>query len=56
MIYYWDTSAIINAAVSEVVQARLDRDEHFSRLHAFSEFFAIMTGRGIDIGNNARAV
>lgn len=56
MTYFWDTSAMINAAVSETVQARLDTGDHFSRVHAFSEFFAIMTGRGIDIGGDSRVV
>lgn len=44
---YWDSSAIINAAVSAKVLARLDSGNHFSRLHSLAEFFSIMTGRGI---------
>lgn len=60
MRFYWDTSAIINALVSEEVWNRLQKDEHFTRIHSFSEFFAIMTGRGIEIpdeqGGSARAV
>lgn len=47
MKIYWDTSAAINAAVSIEVNARLDAGEHFTRLHLFSEFFSIMTGRGV---------
>lgn len=47
MSAYWDTSAIINAVVSPKVSARLNTGEHYTRLHSFSEFFAIMTTRGI---------
>ena len=47
MSTYWDTSAIINAVVSPKVSARLSTGEHYTRLHSFSEFFAIMTTRGI---------
>jgi hypothetical protein len=44
---YWDTSAVINAAVSPAVMKLLDVGEHFTRAHTFSEFFGTMTGRGI---------
>jgi hypothetical protein len=44
---YWDSSAVINAAVSEAVMDRLDIGEHVTRLHALAEFFSIMTSRGI---------
>jgi hypothetical protein len=55
--YYWDSSAMINAAVSEVVAKRLDANTHMARGHNLSEFFAIMTGRGVEIrGLGARAV
>ena len=55
--YYWDSSAMINAAVSETVAERLDFDTHFARVHNLSESFAIMTGRGAEIrGSGARAV
>jgi hypothetical protein len=55
--YYWDSSAMINAAVSDSVAERLDADTHLARSHNLSEFFAIMTGRGIEIrGSGARAV
>ena len=55
--YYWDSSAIINAAVSDAVAERLETDVHLARAHNFSEFFAIMTGRGIEIpALGARAV
>jgi hypothetical protein len=55
--YYWDSSAMINAAVSEAVAERLDTDIHLARVHNLSEFFAIMTGRGVEIqGLGARAV
>ncbi len=55
--YYWDSSAMINAAVSDAVAKRLDADTHVARAHNLSEFFAIMTGRGVEIrGLGARAV
>jgi hypothetical protein len=55
--YYWDSSAMINAAVSDAVAERLDADTHFARAHNLSEFYAIMTGRGVEIrGLRARAV
>ena len=55
--YYWDSSAMINAAVSDAVAERLDADAHLARVHNLSEFFAIMTGRGVEIrGLGARAV
>ena len=46
---YWDTSAAINAAVSPEVNARLNSGEHVTRLHLLGEFFATMTGRGVEI-------
>ena len=46
---YWDASAVINAAVSGEVMARLATGEHFTRLHTLSEFFATMTGRGVKV-------
>lgn len=46
---YWDTSAAINAAFSPEVFGRLDVGEHVARLHLLAEFFATMTGRGIEI-------
>ena len=49
MKVYWDTSAAINAMISPEVEARLDREHNFTRPHMFSEFFSIMTGRGIAI-------
>jgi hypothetical protein len=55
--YYWDSSAMINAAVSDAVAQRLDADAHLARAHNLSEFFAIMTGRGVELrGLGARAV
>jgi predicted nucleic acid-binding protein len=55
---YWDTSAIINAFFTPDVFKRLDKGEHFTRLHSFAEFFCTMTGRGIPTldqdGNAAR--
>ena len=48
---------MINAVVSDAVAQRLDSDTHFARVHNLSEFFAIMTGRGVEIrGSGARAV
>ena len=47
--YYWDTSAAINAVVSPEVRRRLSADHHTTRVPTFSEFFAVMTGRGIRI-------
>jgi hypothetical protein len=47
MKLYWDTSAVINAAVSPAVMKLLDTEQHFTRAHALAEFFGIMTGRGI---------
>lgn len=44
---YWDTSAVMNAAVSAEVARLLDSGEHVTRTHTFSEFFNRMTGRGI---------
>jgi hypothetical protein len=55
--YYWDSSAMINAAVSEAVAERLDTGTHLARAHNLSEFFAIMTGRGVEMrGLGARAI
>ncbi len=57
---YWDTSAAINAAISPEVFRRLNNGEHIARLHLLAEFFATMTGRGVEItdkaGNTARMV
>jgi hypothetical protein len=46
---YWDTSAAVNAAISPEVFRRLDAGEHVARLHLLAEFFATMTGRGVEI-------
>ena len=56
---YWDTSAVMNAAVSAEGYAALDAGEHVTRTHTFAEFFNRMTGRGIrclDADGNAREV
>jgi hypothetical protein len=57
---YWDTSAAINAAISPKVFRRLESGEHVARLHLLAEFFATMTGRGVEItdaaGNTDRMV
>ena len=50
---YWDTSAAINAAISPEVFRRLDSGEHVARLHLLAEFFATMTGRGVEITDEA---
>ena len=50
---YWDTSAAINAAISPEVFRRLESGEHVARLHLLGEFFATMTGRGVEITDAA---
>jgi hypothetical protein len=50
---YWDTSAVINAAISREVMERLDKGEHVTRLHTLFEFFAQMTGRGVKYRDKA---
>jgi hypothetical protein len=50
---YWDTSAAINAALSPEVYRRLDSGEHVARLQLLAEFFATMTGRGVEITDAA---
>lgn len=50
---YWDTSAAINAAISPEVFRRLDTGEHVARLHLLAEFFATMTGRGVELTDEA---
>jgi hypothetical protein len=50
---YWDTSAAVNAAISPEVFRRLDTGEHVARLHLLAEFFATMTGRGVEITDEA---
>jgi predicted nucleic acid-binding protein len=47
MKIYWDTSAVINAAINPGVARLLQTGEHFTRAHTFAEFFARMTGRGV---------
>jgi predicted nucleic acid-binding protein len=44
---YWDTSGLINAAISGTVLQRLTAGEHTTRTHTLAEFFGILTGRGI---------
>jgi hypothetical protein len=50
---YWDTSAAINAALSPEVFRRLEGGGHVARLHLLAEFFATMTGRGVEISDDA---
>jgi len=50
---FWDTSAAINAALSPEVFRRLETGEHVTRLHLLAEFFATMTGRGVEITDEA---
>lgn len=49
MIFYWDTSAVINACVCGRVLDRLEVETHVTRTHTLAEFFATMTGRGISV-------
>jgi hypothetical protein len=53
MTSYWDTSAAVNAAISPEVFCRLDSGKHVARLHLLAEFFATMTGRGVEITDEA---
>ena len=53
MTTYWDTSAAINAAISPEVFRRLENGKHVARLHLLAEFFATMTGRGVEIKDEA---
>jgi hypothetical protein len=53
LLTYRDTSAVINAAVSLKVFARLDQGRHVTRLHTLGEFFATMTGRGVSAADQA---
>ena len=50
---FWDTSAAVNAALSPKVFRRLETGEHVARLHMLAEFFATMTGRGVEITDEA---
>ena len=50
---YWDASAAINAAISPDVYRRLETGDHIARLHLLAEFFATMTGRGVEITDEA---
>ena len=47
MTYYWDSSAVVNAVVSQSVKDRLEQGEHWTRRHTFAELFSVLTGRGI---------
>ena len=44
---YWDTSALINAALSDHVMAKLSGGNAVTRSHSLAEFFGVMTGRGV---------
>jgi len=44
---YWDTSGLINAAISGTVLQGLTDGEHTTRTHTLAEFYGILTGRGI---------
>jgi len=46
---YWDSSAVLNAAVSTAVKGRLGTGAHYARLHTYVEAFHVMTGRGIPL-------
>jgi hypothetical protein len=49
MIYFWDSSAVINAMLSKSVFKKLDTDQHFIRYHVLFEVFSTFTGRGIPV-------
>jgi hypothetical protein len=46
MSVYWDSSALLNAIVSQDVAARIAPGD-VSRSHAFCEVFSLLTGRGL---------
>ncbi len=46
MSAYWDSSALLNAIVSQEVAGRIEPGD-ISRSHAFCELFSILTGRGL---------
>jgi hypothetical protein len=46
MSVYWDSSALLNAVVSQEVAARMPPGD-VSRSHSFCEIFSLLTGRGI---------
>jgi hypothetical protein len=46
MSVYWDSSALLNAIVSQSVAARMAPGD-ISRSHAFCEVFSLLTGRGL---------
>ena len=50
---FWDSSAVINAAISPPVKARLKQGDHVARLHVLLEFFSTMTGRGLSYQDKA---
>lgn len=44
---YWDTSALINALMSQAVMSRLKNQGGLTRSHTLAEFFGVQTGRGV---------
>ena len=44
---YWDSSAIINAAINPQVLAKLKEPGAVTRCHTLAECFAVLTGRGV---------
>jgi hypothetical protein len=46
MSAYWDSSALLNAVVSQSVAARIEPGD-ITRSHGFCEVFSLLTGRGI---------
>ncbi len=46
MSSYWDSSALLNAVVSQAVAGRIAPGD-VTRSHAFCEVFSILTGRGL---------
>ena len=49
---YWDTSALVNAAVNASIRQRLAQHGGITRIHALAEFFGQMTNRGVTISGN----
>jgi hypothetical protein len=46
MSAYWDSSALLNAIVSEEVAKKIAQGD-IARSHGFCEVFSLLTGRGI---------
>lgn len=55
MVTYWDSSALLNAIVSQAVARRLAPGD-VTRSHAFCEVFSLLTGRGIPTSHGRRTL